>query len=61
MAIELEDMELLAKPANGGVIAIEAKYHSTCMLSIKTCIVPTYETRTGILTVVMKEPKQEYL
>ena len=35
MAIEMEDTELLAKLAGGDVIAIEAKYHSTCMTKYK--------------------------
>lgn len=35
MATEMEDTDLLAKLAGGDVIAIEAKYHSSCMTKYK--------------------------
>ena len=35
MATELKDTDLLAKLAGGDMVAIEAKYHTNCMVSLR--------------------------
>ena len=35
MAIQMQDSQLIAKLAAGDMVAIEAKYHSKCMLAFK--------------------------
>ena len=62
MAMELDDTELLGRISGGDCVAIEAKYHFSCLTDYRNRYRPSVRERNRvILILIMKEQKQEQL